>query len=69
MAVGAGEEAPVDAADVVARHVGPVLGEVHAEAEVRRAVEPGEEAVDDHTREELQVPDPAQDGRVEKLCA
>ena len=46
-----------------------MLGEVHAEAEVRRPVQAGQEAVDDRLREQLQVPDPAEDGRVEELGA
>ena len=45
-AVGAGEDVPIDVAQVVALGVGAVLGELLGEAEVRRAVESGDEAVD-----------------------
>ena len=48
---------PVDAADVVARDVAAVLGEIHRRAEVRRAVDAVDEAVDDRAGDELEVPD------------
>ena len=45
-AVGAGEDVPIDVAEVVALGVGAILGEFLGEAEVRRAMESGDEAVD-----------------------
>ena len=45
--VGAGEDIPIDVAQIVARRVGAILGEFLGEAEVRRAVEAGDEAIDD----------------------
>ena len=36
---------------------------------MRRAMQPAEEALDDGARDELEVPDPSQDGRVEELDA
>jgi hypothetical protein len=36
---------------------------------MRRAMEPAEEALDDGARDEFQVPDPGQDGRIEELDA
>ena len=58
VAVGARVEPPVDAPDVVAGHVRPVLGEVHRVPEVRRAVQAVDEALDDGPREQLEVVDP-----------
>ena len=63
------EEAPVDAADVVARHVGAVLGEVDGAAEVGRAVQAAQEALHHRAREQLEVADPGQDLRVEEAAA
>ncbi len=62
--VGAGEEPPVDAADIVPRHVGAVLGEVDGSPEVGRAVEAADEPLDHRARQEVQVRDPRQDVRV-----
>ena len=57
VAVGPRPQLPVHAADVVARHVAAMLGEVDRRAEVRRLVHAVDEAVDDRARHELQVPD------------
>ena len=57
VAVGPRPQPPVHAADVVARHVAAMLGEVDRRAEVRRLVQAVDEAVDDRARHELQVPD------------
>ena len=46
-----------------------MLGEVHAEPQIRRAVEAGQESIDDGARQQLEIPDPTQDGRVEELSA
>ena len=61
--VGARVQLPVDAADVVARHVAAVLGEVDRRAEVRRAMQPVDEPVDDGLREQLEVADTREDLR------
>src|SRR5215470_16980218 len=61
VAVGARPELPVHPADVVARNVAAVLGEIDRGAEVRRLVHAVDEPVDDRTRHELQVPDPRED--------
>ncbi len=65
-AVGAGEEPPVDAADVVSRHVGPVLGEVYGSSEVGRAMKAADEALDHRAGEEAQVRDPRENVRVDE---
>ena len=57
VAVGARPQPPVHAADVVARHVAAVLGEIDRRAEVRRLVQAVDEAVAHRARDELQVPD------------
>src|SRR5205085_326619 len=66
VAVGTAEQLPVDAPDVVARHVWPVLGEIGRRAEVRGAVEAVDESFDDRLRQQLEVADPRQDGRIEE---
>src|SRR5262249_41136973 len=65
-AIGPREQPPVDAADVVARHVPAMLGEINGRAEVGRAVHPVDEAVDDRSREELEVADPRKNRRVDE---
>ena len=66
VAVGSRVQPPVDATDVVARHVAAVLGEVDRRAEVRRAVQPVDEAVDDRPRQQIQVADPREHLRVDE---
>ena len=68
-AVGAREQAPVDAPDVVARHVAAVLGEVDRRAEIRRTVQAVDEPVDDRSREQIEAADPREDDRVDESCA
>ena len=65
-AVGACVEPPVDPADVVPRHVRPVLREIHAHAEVGRTVDPLQEPVHDGARKQLQVVDPCEDRGVQE---
>ena len=65
-AVGAGEDIPVDVPQVVALGVGAVLGEFLGEAEVRRAVEPGDEAVDDGLGDQVEAGDGGESGGVEE---
>ena len=65
-AIGAREQPPVDAADVVARRVAAVLGEVHRRAEVRRAVQAVDEAVDHRARHQLEVADAGEHHRVDE---
>src|SRR5690606_12809624 len=68
-AVGARVEPPVDAANGVARDVSPVLGEVQREPEVRRAVQPVDEPLDDGARDELEVVEAREDPGVEEAGA
>ena len=63
-ALGAREDVPVHVAKIVAGRVGAVLGEFLAEAEIRRAVQPGDEAVDHGLRHQIQAGDPGEHGRV-----
>ncbi len=65
-AIGARVQPPVDAADVVAGDVAAVLGEVDRRAEVRRAVQAVDEAVDDRARQQLEVADPREDLRIDE---
>jgi hypothetical protein len=69
VAIGPGEQPPVDAADVVAGDVAAVLGEVDRRAEVRRPVQAVDEAFDDVARQQLEVADPREDLRVDESCA
>ena len=64
--VGAREQAPVDAAHVVAGHVGAVLGEIDRHAEHRRAVQAADEAVDHAARDQFEVVDPGQHRRIDE---
>ena len=57
VAVGPRPQPPVHPPDVVAGHVAAMLGEIDRGAEVRRLVQAVDEAVGDHARHELQVPD------------
>ena len=66
VAVGPREQPPVDAADVVAGHVAAVLGEVDRRAEVRRAMQAVDEAVDDRAREQFEVADPRENLRIDE---
>src|SRR5262249_51295716 len=68
-AIGAGIEAPVDAADVVAGDVAAVLGEVDRGTEVRRAVQAVDEPLDDVARQQLEVADPRQDLRIDEASS
>ena len=43
-----------------------MLGEIHRRAEVRRAVQPVDEAVDDGLREQLEIADAREDLRVDE---
>ena len=65
--VGLAEDLPVEPADFVALHILPVLGELDAEALVRRLVQPGEKALDHPLRDDLQVRYLLQLGRREEV--
>ena len=65
-AVGAGEDVPVDVAQVVAFGVGTVLGEFLGEAEVGRAVEAGDEAVYDGLGNQVEAGDGCEGGGVKE---
>ena len=64
IAIGAGVQTPVHAADVVARHVAAVLGEIDRRAEVRRAVNAVDEPVDHGARHQLEIANAREDGRI-----
>ena len=66
VAIRPGEELPIDVGGVVARHVGPVLHELHADALVRALVQPGDEPLHDAPRQQLQVGDAGEDVRVDE---
>ena len=53
--IGAAEQLPVDAPDVVSRGVPAMLGEVDRRAEVRRSVHTVDEAVDDRAGDQFEV--------------
>ena len=56
-ALGAREHVPVHVAQIVARRVGAVFGELLAETEIRRAVQAGDEAVHHGLRHQVQAGD------------
>ena len=62
--LGAREDVPIDVAEVVALGVGAVLGEFLGEAEIGRAVEPGDEAIDDGLGDEVEAVDGGEGGGV-----
>ena len=64
--VGAGEDVPIDVAQVVALGVGAILGELLGEAEVGRAVQAGDEAIDDGLGDEVEAGDGGERGGVEE---
>jgi hypothetical protein len=68
-AIGTTGDPPVEIAQVVARHVRPVLGELDTEALPRRPMHTGHEAVDHPAGDELQVAKGCQDGGVELIGA
>jgi hypothetical protein len=51
-------------AEIIARRVGAVFGELLAESEIRRAVKTGDEPVDDSLRHEVQTGDSGEYGRI-----
>ena len=67
VAVGLGEDLPVEPADFIALHILPVLRELDAEALVRRLVQPGEKPLDHESRDDLQVRDLLQLGGREEV--
>ena len=67
VAVGFSEDLPVESADFIALHILPVLGELDAEALVRRLVQAGEKALDHPPRDDLQVRYLLQLGRREEV--
>ena len=56
-AVGAGEDVPIDVAQVVALGISAVLGELLGEPEIRRPVQSGDEAIDHGLRDEVEAGD------------
>ncbi len=65
--VGAPIHLPVDEPEVVARAIGPVLGELDGEPSVRRPMESGEEALDDRPGDQLQAAERVELGRVQQV--
>src|SRR4030095_8350232 len=59
-------QTPVDAADVVARHVTSMLGEVDGRAEIRRPVEPVGEPVDYRAGKQIQLTDPREHSGIDE---
>ena len=68
-ALGAGEDVPIDVAQIVAGRVGAVLGELLAEAEIGRAVQAGDEAVDDRLGDQVEAGDAGQNRRDRESAA
>src|SRR5205814_2247245 len=66
MPVAPRKQLPVDAADVVARQVRPVLGEIHRRPEMRRAVQPVDDSLGHEARDELEIADPCEHGRIDQ---
>src|SRR5437870_12113717 len=64
--LGPREDVPVHMAEVVARRVRAVLGELLAEAEVRRPVQTGDEAVHNGLRDEVEAGNTGEDLRGEE---
>jgi hypothetical protein len=68
-AIGAAGNPPVEIAQVVARQVRPMFGELDAEAFAGRAVHARHEAVDDPAGDEFQVAEGREDGGVDLIGA
>ena len=65
-ALGARENVPVHVPQIVARRVRAIFGEFLAEAEIRRAVQAVDEAVDDGLRHQIQTGNSGEHGGIEK---
>ena len=65
-AVGAGEDVPVDVAEIVAFDVLAVFGELLAEAEGGGTVQAGDEAIHNGLRDEVEGRDGGEDGGIEE---
>ena len=63
-ALGAREHVPIDVAQIVAGRVGAVFGELLAEAEIGRAMQAGDEAVDHGARHQVQAGDAGENRRI-----
>jgi hypothetical protein len=63
-ALAAGEDIPIDVAQIVTRRVGAVLGELLAETEIGGAVQAGDEAVHDGLGDEVESVDGGESGRI-----
>src|SRR5581483_5462296 len=69
VAVGPRPQPPVHPPDVVSRHVAAMLGEVDRGAEVRRLVQPVDEAVAHRARHQIEVADAREDHRIHEARA
>ena len=65
-ALRAGEDVPIDVAQVVAGRVGAVFGEFLAEAEIRRAVQSGHEAIHHGLGDQVETVDGSERSWIEK---
>ena len=63
-AFGAGKKIPIDMAQIVPRRVGAVLGELLAEAKIRRAMETGDEAIHHCPGEQVKARNAGQHGGI-----
>src|SRR5205814_10001031 len=68
-AVAAGPHLPVDALERIARHVGAMLRELHAETVERRAVHAGNEAFHHHAGAHVEMAEPGHHFGIEELAA
>src|SRR5215468_7628134 len=67
--IGAGEDLPIDGAEIVARDVGTVIEILDGEPVIRTAMPPRQEALDDLARHQLHVADPRQPLRIKVTLA
>ena len=65
-ALGARIDVPIDMAKIVAGSVGAIFGELLAEAEIGRAVQAGDEAIDHGFGDQVEAGDAGEDGGVEE---
>ena len=65
-ALGAREDVPIHVAQIVAGRIGAVFGELLAEAEIRRAVQAGDEAVHHRLGDQVEAGNSGEHRRIEK---
>ena len=62
--LGARVDVPIDVAQIVARRVGAIFGELLAESEIGRPVQTGDEAVDHSLGHQIEAGDSGQHRRI-----